>query len=182
MERININLIPKEFTAEQIKRSKFIKVQAIGVSTILFMVFLASLVIALRILQSRNIQRVQSEVEQTQQVIEGFEGRQTSIFIIKDRLTTIGKYFGIPSQQADMYQLLEEILPPQFSVTSLSVDQKGSVSILGFLPDAGSLEDLVKALTSKDRNEDKISQISFENLSRGRDGLYRIGLKVTPKK
>ena len=55
METISINLLPKEFTAEEIKQGKFYKIQAVGISVILLMVFLSVLTISLRIFQSSKI-------------------------------------------------------------------------------------------------------------------------------
>ena len=51
--KIAINLLPIEFTEQEVKRAKFIKIQTIGVFVILLMVFLSSLSVALVILQSQ---------------------------------------------------------------------------------------------------------------------------------
>lgn len=181
MAQISINLLPQELAVEEKKRAKFLKVQAFGVATILLLIFLASLTIALRILQSQNIRQVQANLSQTEEKISDLKDRQVSLFILKDRLTTIEKFLGVPSKQSSIYQLINKLLPSQVIVSSMSVDRAGEVLIVAVVPETDILDNLITSLLSKERNEDKISQVNIENLNRGRDGIYRISLKVKPK-
>src|SRR5437588_594087 len=100
MERISINLLPVEFTQEQVKNAKFYKIQARGIVIILIMIFLASLTIALRILQSHNIQQVQAQVDETSQKVSNLKDKEVALAVLKNRLATIGQYLGVPSKQA----------------------------------------------------------------------------------
>lgn len=182
MEKISINLLPIEFTQQQVKKAKFYKIQALGVSIILFMVFLASLTVALRILQSHNIQKVEAQVSQQEERITTFKDRQASLLILKNRLTAISQYLGVSSPQAGIYKLVNELLPPSVSISSISVNRNGEVLVSALVPDPLTLDEAVSNLTSKDKNQNKISQVSIDSLTRGKDGIYRIGFKVKPKR
>ena len=79
MGKLSINLLPVEFTAEEVKRAKFYKIQTLGVGIILFMIFLASITVSLRILQSHNINLVQAKmIIKELRLIQMIEGIVTS--------------------------------------------------------------------------------------------------------
>lgn len=176
--RISINLLPPEIKTQALKQAKFYKIQAIGVAIILVMTFLASLTLALRILQNRNISLHQAKVAQAEQQASDLKGIQASLLVLRSRLTVIGQYLGVLSKQTSMYQLIERLIPSSVAVNGISVDNTGGVSLTVLVPDAVSLDNLVDNLTAKETNEGKISQISIENLSRGKDNLFRISLKI----
>lgn len=181
MTDISINLLPIEFKQEEIKRTKFYKVQTVGVAIILLMTFLASLTVALRILQSQKIFQIKSRLAQAEEKISNLKTVQASLILLKNRLTAIDQYLGTPSKQSQIYQLVTELLPVNAAVSSISVDAAGEVIILVTIPDSSALDNLVNSLISRDKNQDKISQISLENINRGRDGIYRLNLKIKPK-
>lgn len=181
MAKIAINLLPLEFGALSVKEAKFRKVQAIGFATILLMVFLASLTVFLRILQSQNITQVQNKLTASEQKISNLKNTQASLLLLKNRLTTINQYFGVPSKQAEMYKLITTLLPASVSVSSISVEKTGEVLILAIAPDGDSLNTLITNLTTEESNQDKIAQVSLEGINRGRDGIYRISMKIKSK-
>ena len=97
---------------------------------------------------------------------------------MKNRLATIDKYLGEPSIQSSMYTLLEKLIPQSVAVTALSVGLAGDTTIIAVVPDSTSLDNLMLNLLSSDRNVGKIKQVSIESLNRGRDGVYRLSLKI----
>lgn len=181
MAKIAINLLPIEFKQEEVKRSKFVKVQTVGVIIILLMTFLSSLTVALRILQSQSIRQVQTRVTQAEEMVSELQGTQGSLILLKNRLGTINKYLGKSSKQSEIYHLIDSTAPPSVSITSISIDQTGSVSMVTLARDATSLEEFIQGLISKDANQAKISQVAVESLNRGRDGIYRVNFKIKPK-
>lgn len=181
MAKIAINLLPLEFRAEEIKNAKFYKIQIVGVATILLMIFLSSLTIALRVLQSQNISQIKNKLTQSEQKISNLKNTQASLILLKNRLTTIDQYLGTLSNQTQIYKLITKLLPASISINSISIDKSSEVLVLATAPDRNSLEDLIDNLTSKDSNEDKINQVSLESINRGRDGIYRLSLKIKPK-
>lgn len=180
--RISINLLPAEFLAEELRRVKFIKVQIIGIGVVLLMIFLASLTVALRILQSYNISQVQNKLGQVEEKVSSLKNKQASLILLKNRLSTIDTYLGTPSIQNTMYTLLERLIPQSIVVTSLSVDKEGNTTIITVVPDAQTLDNLMSNLISPDINEGKIKQVSIESLNRGRGGVYRLSFKIEVNK
>ena len=177
--KIAINLLPIEFTQAELKRTKFYKIQAIGVIVILLMLFLASLSVALRILQSQNIKGVQTQVSAQEDKISQLKVRQASLLLLKNRLTTISQYLNIPSKSTTMFQLLDKLIPASVSINSATVDKSGNVIIAGLVPDSQTLDDMITALTDKD-NASSIKEVSLDTISRGRDGVYRVSLNIKP--
>lgn len=178
---ISINLLPIEFRQQEIKRAKFYKIQVAGVGVVLLMVFLSSLTIALRILQSQNLSQIQKIITQSEEKISDLKTTQGAIILLKDRLTTINQYLGSPSKQTQMYNLIAELLPSSVSLSGISVGKEGDVILSANTKDSSSLDELANNLISKEKNQDKIAQISFETLNRGRDGIYRFSLRVKTK-
>ncbi len=181
MDKISINLLPPEFRQEELKQKKFYKIQVMGVMIIFLMAFLTSMSIALRILQSHNISQVQLSVNAQEQKVSDLKGTQASLLLLKNRLGVIGQYLGTPSKQTFAYALIDQLVGTAISINALSIDRTGDVSIVGLIPDSVALETLIESLTTKEKNENKISQISIDSLSRGKDGVYRISLKIKPR-
>lgn len=179
--KISINLLPPEIITAELKKAKFYKIQFIGITIILTLIFLTSLTSALQILQSRNLSIVQAKLNQSEQRVLELKGTQASLVLLKDRLNVINKYLGVPSQQSAIYRLVDKLTPTSVSISSFTIDKTGGVTFLALVPDRETLNILLSNLTNKDNNEDKISQVSVESLNRGRDGLYRINLKIKPK-
>ncbi|MBI2600130.1 hypothetical protein HYW43_04415 [Candidatus Daviesbacteria bacterium] len=181
MAKFSIDLLPIEFKEEEIKRTKFYRIQVIGVFTILVIAFLSSLTIALRILQSQSLSQVQSRLTQTEQRISGLKDTQASLLLLKDRLATIDQYLGSSSTQIQMYSLVNQFLPEDITINGFSVDQSGNVLIGAVTQNSSTLDKLINDLLSQGNNQDKISQVSIETFNRGKDGVYRLSLKVQPK-
>lgn len=181
MNKLSINLLPIEFREQDLKAAKFYKIQIIGVAVILLMVFLSSSTVALRILQSQNISRIQKELTLSEQKVAGLKNTEGLLSLLKNRLTTINQILGSFSKQTQMYNLVTKLLPPSVAVSSISVGKNGEALILVTAPNGDSLDELIGNLTSRETNEDKVSQVSLENVNRGRDGIYRSSLKVKPK-
>lgn len=178
---ISIDLLPLEFKQENIKKAKFYKIQAIGVFIILFVVFVASLTVALRFLQSQRISQVNESLTENESKIADLQGTENLLILLKNRLTTINEYLGIASTQVKMYDLIDKLLPSSISLTSVSVNNKGEILLSATTLSGDGVDELVERLTDPEINEDKISSVSLENLNRGRDGIYRMSFKITPK-
>lgn len=181
MAKISINLLPPEIITKELKKANFYKIQFAGIMVILTMVFLSSLTVALRILQSRTITEVQAKISQTQQRVSDLKDTQAVLFLLKNRLTIIDKYLGVPSNQAMMYQLVDKLIPAGVTINTVNVTERSEVSILALVTDSSSLDNLINKLTTEEDNEGKIRQVGVESLNRGRDGIYRISLTIKPK-
>lgn len=182
MGRLLINLLPPEFTAEEVKLGKFYKIQAVGISIILFMIFLSIVLVSLRVLQSNSVKLVQTQASEAENKVVSLSSRQASLILLKTRLNAIQNYFGIPSKQTEMYTLVASLLPSSIDVGTVSVGRDGTVLIAVLVPDADSLDRMFADLLDKEKNESKIGRVSIETLDRGKDGIFRVSFKVEPKK
>lgn len=180
-QKITIDLLPVEFKAEDLKRAKFYKVQAIGVVIIMLTAFIASSIVALRILQTQQILQTQVLLAENEQRVTDLKSAQGYLLLLKNRLTAINQYLGVPSKQAQMYVLIEKLLPPVVAISTISVDKNGEVLVLATSADSGSLDNFINNLLSKETNEDKVKEVSLENLNRSKDGIYRLSFKIKPK-
>lgn len=178
MARITINLLPTEFTSERVKDARFIKIQAFGVAMILLIIFLSSLTIALRLLQSQRLKQVEGNLDGARQTVVSFQSRQVSLVALKDRLNGIHKYLGVSSPQAQMYNFLIEILPSSIAINSFTVDQSGNAAFSATVPDSALLDSLIMDLTNKEKNQGRIKEVSIDSLNRSREGVFRVGLKI----
>lgn len=181
MEKININLLPSEFTVQEVKKAKFYKIQAIGVVAILLIIFLSSMTVALRILQNQNIKLVQAKLSQDEDRVSNLKDRQASLLLLKNRLTTIDQYLGTSSPQAKSFEMLNNLLPPSLIISSENINSSGEVSIVAVVPDSQILDNMIASLTTEGTNQGKISQVSLDSLSRGRENAYRISFKIKLK-
>lgn len=176
--KISINLLPPEILKNEVKSQSFYKIQFIGIALILMMVFLASLSVALGVLQSNNITAAQEELTRTEQQVTDLKGVEDSLLLLKNRLVVINQYMGVSSESSAMYKLLEVLMPPSVIVNGITINKTGEIIIVATLPDYLSLDELINNFTQKDNNEGKVAKFSIENLSRGRDGFYRISFKI----
>lgn len=181
MTKIAINLLSEEFKIAELKRAKFYKVQTIGVAAILIMVFLSFLTVSLRFLQSQNLKQLQGKISAAQDKIIDLKDTQKTLILLKDRLMAIDQYLDHPSKQAQMYNLVAEVLPKSISVSSISVGSTGDVLVLGVARDGESLDKAIADLTLSESGKEKVGQVILDGISRGREGIYRVTFKIKPK-
>lgn len=179
--KVSINLLPAEFTTEEFKRTRFIKVQIIGIAVLLLMIFLSSLTVSLRILQSRGIKAVEGRVLGAEEKITDLKATQASLIFLKNRLAIIRQYLGTESKTVSLYQFLTNQIPKSVSANSISVDKEGNMLMLLHFRDIQELDSLLAGLLDPEKSEGKIKAVSLDSLSRGRDGLFRVSLKVETK-
>lgn len=182
MAKLSINLLPQEFRLEELKRIKFFKIQSIGVAVIVFVALLSLASVGLRILQSQNITLIQDNLAKTEQRVLDHKDVQGSLLLLKNRLTAVGKYLEVPSEGVYMYGLISKLVPQSVTVNSMSIGRDGEILVLAVSKDSTALDEMFDSLVSPETNEGKIKEVSMENLSRGRDGIFRINFTVKPNK
>lgn len=178
---ISINLLPPEFASQDLKQKRFYKLQIFGVAVIIVMVFLSSLTVSLRILQSQKIGQVQNELTAAEQKVSSQRDKEASLAVLKNRLSVINQYINTPSKQVSMYTLVNKLIPNSIVIATLVVDRSGSVILTAIAPDSQILDSFLTDLTNKEKNQDKIGQLEIDGLSRGRDNSFRLSLKIKPK-
>lgn len=181
VNKLSINLLPVEFTQTQFERSKFYKVQTFGVALVILITFLASLVVALRIIQSQNVNIVQNKLAKAQEKVSELKVKESNLVLLKDRVLAATQILGTPSKQLFIYNLVNNLAPPSLSINSMAVDGSANVTISAVTTDSASLDKFFSELLDKDKNQGKVSQLVIDSMSRSRDGIYRVNFKIIAK-
>lgn len=179
-EKISINLLPQEVVLNQVKQKKFYKIQTISVAVVLFFIFLTSTTFALRILTRQNATLAKEEFESAQNRVSQFSSKETQLTLLKKRLNMIDS-LSKPSKQRAMFNLVISLIPESVIISSQQVDQSGNVVLTAIVSSTDDLEAVTDNLLDKEKNEDRISKVDLESLSRGREGVYRVNIKITAK-
>lgn len=179
-QRLSINLLPSE--SDEIKRRKrnLRAIQTISTFALLLVVFFASVIVALRILQLQSIKNAASLAKSAEERTLRVQEKETSLVKLKSRLDTISSLLEEQSKQSIYYSLAEKLLPPTVTVSSISVDRLGVVTTSVVIPDSTSLDALFLNL-GNEVVYDSLAKIELESLSRSRDGFFRANLKMVPK-
>ncbi len=148
---------------------------------ILFLIFLSSLTVALKILQTQRLKQTENQLNDATQRVVSYKDRQVTLTALKNRLTAIDKYIGVTSLQAGLLNLINTILPSSAAVSALVIDRSGEIVLSATVSSSSDLDQIINSLTDKDKNHGKISQVSIESLNRSRDGAFRVNLKIKPK-
>lgn len=180
-DKLSINLLPAQYTGLQKEYTKFLRVQTISVGIILFLIFLASLTVALGVFQNQQVKSAQANLDNFTSKVSGLKPKEASLAILKNRLSVIDQIISLPSKQRSLYNLVTQLSPPSLTISGVSIDTSGNMLLTVLSPDYSSMDGLLTALMSTSRNEDKIAQVLVENLSRSRDGVYRGSLKIVAK-
>lgn len=177
MDKVSINLLPTEVSIEQQKRAKFGRVQALSIGVLLLLILLASLSVALRIVQKNNLDRLQKQSTTLENKVSSFKAQEATLVVLKNRVSAISQLVGGTNVPTDMFNLITDKLPQGASVSTITVDRQGNVGIALAVSNSDMLEQLLNSLTSTDVSK-QISKIDIESLSGGKEG-YRINLKIT---
>ena len=180
MKGISINLLPQEAAVSQIKAGRTRKVKILSIVFLMLLFFLASVLVTLRILQNQTISKLQVQAQTSEGQISELKDKESTLVLLKNRLDLSSQYRSVPSKQKNVYDAVSSKLPPSIAVSAISLDTVGNLSISTVSEDSQALERLLADLTSEE-SFNKIGAISVESLSRGRDGTYRISLKMTSK-
>lgn len=178
---MNINLLPLSYKQVQTQNSKFYKIQSASIYLLLTLIFLTSLTVAFRILQSQQIKAAEVSLQQFSTQVSSQKSKEAGLLILKNRLDAIDQISALPSRQRSLYNLVNQLIPPTLTLSFVSVDGNGNMTISLVAPNFSALDTLLGVLTSPGRSEGLIGKVSLESFSRSRDGLYRASLKIAAK-
>ena len=180
-DTILINLLPQEFTKAQLEQAKYYKLRLVSIASLMMMVFLASITIALRVLQNSNLDQARFTLEAAEGKVSQYKQIEVSLVVLKDRLSNINQIIATSSKQNAMYSLINSLIPPTISIDSITVDRNGN-TVLGLSTnDSEVLDDFITSLVDSSKNEFRITFVEVDSFSRSRESLYRAHLKVVAK-
>ena len=180
MEKVAINLLPQEFSQKQSELKKLRSIQAASALIILLMIFLASVTLALRIIQLREFQRVEVKAKEAESEVSELKDTEASLTILKNRVDIIRQIKNFPSKTATLFDEALKLIPAEILVSSSSVDRNGIILLSTISPSSGSLGKLLGNILGTEKSE-LFKKVEIESLSSGRDGVYRANFKILPK-
>lgn len=175
MATININLLPFEDAIRQKKEGRFKIIQRISIFLLISLIFLATAGFITLYLQKQNINKVESQAYSAEQDVASLKDKEAALFVLKNRLVTINQLLKVPGQQADIYEMVVQNLPRSVSIASVVIDKNGNIIQSLVVPDGATLDSILDSYLAK------ATKIDVESLSRGRDSVYRVNLKIQTK-
>lgn len=180
MDKVDINLLPTEVNIERQKQAKFSRVQLISIGILLILILAASVSVAFRIVQSQKQERLSKEVGALEEKVSSYKDKEATLVVLKNRITAITQLLSGERLQTVMFNLITDRIPVSVTITSISVDRAGNVLVSLLAPDSHSLEQTLSELTNSEAFE-KISNINIESLASGKDGVFRMNMKISSK-
>lgn len=179
MERININLLPEEFSHKQREQAHIRKLQAVSGVIILIMIFLASSTLALRIIQLKSFQTVEAKAKAAEDKVTDFKDKEANLTVLKNRINIIKQVKAFPSRTSSSFDEILKLVPNDVLISSSSVDRNGTILLSIILPSSQTLATFLGNVLSDEVNMFK--KVEIESLSTGKDGVYRANLKILQK-
>lgn len=179
---ITINLLPKEVVLleqDRDKRSTRIKIclAALSVVTLLSLV-----TIFVRLLQTRQLVGLQNDLSKVESEVSApdLKEKEGLATYLKKHLEVIQGILGTESLQAKSFMFINRLLPDSISISTFSVDSKGTVSLSGETANLRYLENFFDDLTDE-TNSKNVASINLDNLSRAVTGNFRFDLIIAVK-
>jgi hypothetical protein len=178
--KASINLLPNEYAFTEKQHKRFSLVQTFSVVAILIVFLVASIVVAMRIIQSKDVTNAKNQIGKLENEIADSKAKEETLFLLKNRLSGISKVANSPSKQLENYAYTQDNLPQEISISSVTVDRLGSLTMGLLVPNSDLLGRLVGVMTDE-ASFQKFKQVTVESLSRGQDGIYKLNLRIVPK-
>ncbi|MDP3973857.1 MAG: hypothetical protein Q8P92_03410 [Candidatus Daviesbacteria bacterium] len=179
--KITINLLPHLEPKNVAAQRRFQKVQLISTLVILLLFFAVSTSFALTILQKANLDKATRQVSDSEKAVSQQQSKEVSLTVLKNRLVSIDQIQSVPSKHREIFTLVNNLTPQSIFANSLSTDKSGNLIVSFISASIVDLDLFIEDLINKDKNEGKIASVDVDSLSRGRDGIYRISLKISTK-
>ena len=178
MAGVSINLLPAQFRIDQKAQKKFQVVQAVSIFTLLTLILLASVTTAVRIVQNKELQGLKEEETQKEEQVLVYKEKEAALAILKNRLGLINQIVKSDSKSSRViYKSVLTLMPPNIGISSVSLDRGGNFLTSILSPHSFTVDSLITSLTSE-QGFTTISNIDLDNLSRSRDGSYRVNMRI----
>lgn len=175
---ISINLLPKQEAEVLARQKRFKRLQLYGTVIIAVLFFVVSVVFGLAIMQTTRLKQAESSLDQAKNELEQFKSKEISLLVLKDRVKEIARVRSEPSKSSLMLTLISELLYPSISPSIINVDKNSNSNLVLTSSNIEELDNFLNDLLDKQKNENLISSVTVDNFSRGRDGTYRVALKL----
>lgn len=181
MAKLSINLLPAEYANIYSSNVRFQKIQRIGIGILILLIFLSSLTFALSLLQNSNILQANTNLQAAENAVSQFKFQEESLVLLKDRLNNLQRISSTPSRSNIMYNLINILMPVSLTPTLIVTDTFGNISLTVVTINSTDVDNFILTLINPQKNQGLVSKVDIESLSRGKDGVYRVNLKIFTK-
>jgi hypothetical protein len=178
MDKLKINLIPpeiKEQAKREAKRSLLVKI-SIGLLGLLILVTAG--ILSVIIFQGAVLKSLNADLEKDKTKIASLKDNEAVAFFLKNRITTINQYSSGHYEQAEVYDLINKLMPTEVSLSLLQIDKTSVISIQGSTFSTAALDSLFHNLIDPKMNEGKIASVSVESLSKTQASNIGFNLEI----
>lgn len=179
MDKISINLLPKEVLLQRKQSSKFATINTISVAILIILVFLSSATLAMRISQNFQLNEVKNNLTLAEQDVAVFQTKEAQLAFLKKRLEVINNLTNGDVKVKAIFNLILAIIPKDINVSEINVDKSGKMVIMISTTSLSSIETLISDLSSQEKNANLVKEINLDTLSKDKDGVYRLSLNIS---
>ncbi len=179
--KLVVNLLPNEILLQRRQSSKLALINKISVAALVSLIFFASATLGLRISQNMSLKNAEQNLAYAKEKVSSFQDKEAAAVVLKQRLSQIKTLMGADSKITTIFNLIVYLTPVDVQITEASVDKNGSMIMTLTTSSLPSLETLISSLGNKEKNSDLVSKVELQGLSLGKDSIYRMVLKITPK-
>jgi hypothetical protein len=180
IQHSGINLLPIEVIQQQKQKSKQNLANRFSVGMLVFLVFMTGIVFALRLMQDSSAQNVEDNIAHAQNEIGSLQEREGMLVSLKTKLGSIQGLVNGDSKSVMFSSVLNQS-PQDLKLAVLSVEKSGILMISLSSLSVSSIETFLTHLQDPNMVAFKISKIDVDSFSKGKDGVYRVTLKITPE-
>lgn len=175
---ISINLLPKLEAEIANKQKKFKKVQLLATLTVIGLFLIVSVTFSLAIIQNSRLKKAEANLNQVKSEVEQFKAKEVTLLILKDRVKEVDRLKDQPSKPALMFSLINKLFPSAIFPQNVNIEKNASANLVLTAQNIEEVDNLFNDLLDKEKNEDLVKKVNVDNLSSGRDGTYRVTLKL----
>lgn len=180
MKSFSVNLLPVEMILRRKQNLKLTLINRVSIIALVFLVFATSATLTLRLIQSKTLEREKKDLVFAEGKITGFKDNEGGILLLKQRLSKIQTLSGEDIPRKAIFNLIIYLTPQEIEISEIVVDRRGNVIATLSTSSLPAFTTLVDNLGDKEKNMNLIKSVNLENMSYGRDSLYRFSLKIAP--
>lgn len=181
INHIKVNLLPLEVILLKRQGVKLIIINWLSIGVLVFLIFLTSIVLTLRISQRTDLTKAQNSLNYVQDQIGKQNTKEGELLMLKQRVDKIRSINSGDIKQRAVFNLITSLLPYSVLIHDFSVDKSGNTVLSLSSADINLLDGLITDLIDKEKNSDLVDKIRMDGLALGQDSLYRLNLKITVK-
>jgi hypothetical protein len=180
MSKVSINLLPPEL--EKVKKARVNKsiISTVSVGFLVVCIILALGVLLFRLAQNQDFQKWTKEVSSQKDIIKSTTNIQKSDLstAAKARVDSITKVTKTDLPAAYAYTLILKLIPEQMFLNTMTVDKKGKLVLDIETTNLSTLDQFLNNLNDPVVNNNKISNVTVESLSRGKTDEMRLQIST----